>query len=270
MSTGLDDLTVIVPTRNAAPLLPACLDSVRRSGVAELIVVDGLSSDGSREIAGAYGATVLSDDGRGLPHARSYGVRAAHTTWVALVDADVVLPDGSLQRLLEEFREGQYAGLQAGLASVGGPGYWGRALAHHHRTGRSRWWFGVVATIFRRDEVLAFGFDDRFRSGEDIELRWRLDHAGLRTGVSHSVLVEHRFADDRFDFARDQFLMDGVGLGLMVRKHGLRGAPLALLPLAAAVRGAALALARAEPQWVPYYLAFGWFNYRGFTRGLVQ
>ena len=270
MSVSMADLTVVVPTRNAADLLPACLESVRRSGAAEIIVVDGLSLDSSREIAASYGATVLSDEGRGLPHARSLGAERARTTHVALVDADVVLPDGALALLLDEFEEGDYAGLQAGLASVGGPGYWGRALAHHHRTGRSRWWFGVVATIFRRDQLLELGFDDDFRSGEDIDLRWRLERAGLRIGVSRTVMVQHRFARDDFQFAKDQFLMDGVGLGVMARKHGLRGLTLALLPLAAAVRGAGLSVLKAQPQWVPYYLAFGWFNYRGVARGLAQ
>ena len=50
-------------------------------------------------------------------------------------------------------------------------------------------------------------------------------------------LVEHRFAGDDFTFAKDQFLMDGAGLGRMVRTRRWRGAALALLPAAAAVRG---------------------------------
>ena len=49
--------------------------------------------------------------------------------------------------------------------------------------------------------------------------------AGLRIGVSRSVMVEHRFAGDDFAFAMDQFAMDGFGLGRMIRKHGWRGAP---------------------------------------------
>ncbi len=64
----------------------------------------------------------------------------------------------------------------------------GRALAHHHRTGRSRRWFGVVATVFRRDDLLAAGFDSRFVSGEDIDLRWRWPRPGAahrRVGVDH-------------------------------------------------------------------------------------
>jgi glycosyltransferase involved in cell wall biosynthesis len=259
---------VVVPTRNAAAILPGCLASLRGCGVAEIVVVDGLSTDDTREIARAHGAVVLSDDGLGLPVARIRGAERARTRWVALVDADVVFPPGVMARLLDEYVAGHFTALQAGLLSVSGPGYWGRALVHHHRTGRSRRWFGLVATLFERDVLTATGFDDRFQSGEDIELRWRLQAEGRRVGVSDRAVVEHRFAGDDFAFARSQFLMDGAGLGGMVRKHGLRGLRLLALPAAAGVRGSVLSLLRLQPQWLWYYAAFVAYNYAGMWRGL--
>jgi hypothetical protein len=170
------------------------------------------------------------------------------------------LPDGSLAALLGEFQRDRYVALQAGLESEAGPGYWGQALAHHHRTGRSRWWFGLVATIFERDALLLHGFDARFESGEDIELRWRLASAGARAGVSRKVIVRHRF-DDTWEFARGQFRADGRGLARMIRKHRAGGARLLLLPLAAGVRGVILSVVRLRPRWIPYYVAFTVLNY---------
>jgi hypothetical protein len=184
---------------------------------------------------------------------------------VALIDADVVIGEGGLARLLEEARRGGYTALQAGLRSVSGSGYWGRALVHHHRTGRSKEWFGVVATVFRRDALLTHGFDARFLSGEDIDLRWRLRSAGAKIGVSRQTVVEHRF-DDTWEFAKGQWLADGHGFGRMVRAHGPRAALLLGLPLAAAVRGTLLSLARRQPRWVPYYACFALFNYVGLVR----
>lgn len=267
---GVERLTAVVPVRNGAHLLPQCLESIRRSDVAQIIVVDGLSTDSSREIAHTWGATVLSDEGKGLPYARSLGVQAAHTQWVVLIDADVVVPEGALAALLGEFVTEGYDGLQAGLESVGGPGYWGEALAYHHINGRSRWWFGVVATIFERERLLSVGFDDSFESGEDIELRWRFERAGLKVGVSRDASVVHRFGGDDFDFAKDQFLMDGIGLGMMLRKYRWRGIRLTLLPAAAAVRGAARAVVVGQPRWIRYFAAFAWFNYVGMRRGLMS
>jgi len=266
--TGLPDVTAVVPARDAGALLPECLASIEDSGVAETIVVDGQSVDDTVAVARRWGAVVLSDDGLGLPVARLRGTARARTRLVALVDADVVLPPGALTALRREFLDGGYTALQAGLYSVSGPGYWGRALADHHRTGRSRRWFGLVATIMKRDVLLAMGFDRRFGSGEDIDLRWRLRQAGRRIGVSGDVFVEHRFAGDTFTFARSQFLMDGTGLGLMVRKHGARGLPLLLLPAAAGVRGTLISVARRQPRWLPYYAAFAGYNYLGLWRGL--
>ncbi len=262
------DVSVVVPTRNAESLIDDCLASIRRSHPREIIVVDGLSTDRTVEMARRHGAIVLSDEGRGLPAARRMGAEAASSRLVALIDVDVRLGEGDLERLLTEFREDGYTALQAGLHSVSGSGYWGRALAHHHRTGRSKGWFGVVATVFDRETLLTHGFDERFLSGEDVDLRWRLQKAGARIGVSRRTVVEHRF-DDSWEFAKGQFVADGHGLGRMVANHGVRATILLGLPAAAAVRGMVLSLARLSPQWIPYYLVFAVYNYLAMARELI-
>lgn len=256
------DLTVVVPARNAEAMLPDCLASVQNEGPRELIVVDGCSTDRTVEIARQHGAVVISDDGRGLPAARELGARRAASSRVALIDADVTVPRGALAALLAEFEAGAYTGLQAGLHSVGGPGYWGRALAHHHRTGRSRRWFGVVATVFDREALLRHGFDASFLSGEDIELRRRLRRAGAKLAVSRETIVLHRF-DDGFEFARNQWLADGRGLRRIRDKEGWRGLLVLALPAAAAIRGVVLSIARLQWQWLPYYGCYLVFNYVG-------
>jgi glycosyltransferase involved in cell wall biosynthesis len=266
----LGDVTVVIPARNAERLLPACMESALRERPRAVIVVDGESTDRTIEIAREHGAMVVSDEGQGLPVARKLGAELADTPYVALVDADVVLPEGALHRLREEFEEKGYTALQAGLCSIGGPRYWGRALAQHHRWGRSKNWLGLAATIFDRDTLLRIGFDHRFVSGEDIELRWRLRREGASVGVSEQTVVTHRFGGDSFAFARMQFGMDGRGLGKMVGKHGWRAAPLLALPAAAAVRGIYLSLARLRPQWIPYYVCFALFNYLAMVSELAQ
>jgi glycosyltransferase involved in cell wall biosynthesis len=256
------DVSVVVPARNADAMLPECLASVQREQPRELIVVDGCSTDRTVEIAREHGAIVVSDDGRGLPAARELGARTSTSRLVALLDADVVVPHGALASLLAEFEAGAYTGLQAGLHSVGGPGYWGRALANHHRTGRSKQWFGVVATIFERDALLRHGFDASFLSGEDIEMRRRLRRAGAKLGVSRETIVLHRFGDG-FGFARDQWLADGRGLKRLCGKEGWRGLLVLGLPLAAAARGVLLSVGRLQLQWLPYYGCYLVFNYAG-------
>ncbi len=266
----MPDVSVVIPVRNAERLLEACLASITRNEPREIIVVDGMSTDGTLDIARRYGAKILSDEGGGLPAARLLGAEVAASERVALVDADVVMPDGGLAALVEEFEQGGFTALQAGQLSVSGPAYWGQALVNHHRTGRSKNWFGLVATLFDRKALLEHGFDARFLSGEDIELRWRLQRAGARIGVSERTIVEHRFEDDSYDFAKGQWLADGHGLGRMVVKHGARGAPLLGLPLAAAVRGIGLSLLRRQPKWIRYYSYYMVFNYVGIAAELGE
>jgi glycosyltransferase involved in cell wall biosynthesis len=265
-SSGRLPLSVVIPVRNAEDFIEECLSSVARSGPAEIIVVDGCSTDRTLEIAQRFGVRILSDGGAGVAAARMMGVQAAAEPLVALIDVDVVVPDGALARLLDEFRADGYDALQAGLHSVSGPGYWGRALASHHNTGRSRNWFGLGATIFKRETLLDCPLDSRFVSGEDIDVRWRLARGGRKIGVSTRTIVTHRFGDSR-DFAMGQFRADGAGLARMVARHR-HGGWLLLLPAAATARGIAVTTLRLRPQFVPYYLAYGVFNYASMGRTL--
>lgn len=260
-------VSVIVPVRNGESMIEGCLESIFASDPAEVIVVDGVSSDRTVEIAERLGARVISDEGRGVAAARVMGAEAASAEVVALVDVDVVLPPDALRALLEELVEGRYVALQADQLSISGPGYWGRALVDHHRSGRSKAWFGLVATVIWRDALLAVGLDTTFASGEDIELRWRLERSGARIGVSSRTTVFHRYGDS-FAFARGQFLADGAGLARMALKFGWRATPLLGLPAAAAVRGVGLSLLRAKPQWIPYYVTFWALNWAGMVRAL--
>lgn len=263
------DISVVVPVRNAEEMIDECLASIAAQQPSEIIVVDGNSTDQTLEIAKRYPVSVLSDGGSGLPAARMLGVRAAKSRFVALVDSDVVLPAHALERLQSELLANGYDALQAGLKSVSGPGYWGRALVNHHRSGRSKNWFGLVATVSERETFLAYGFDQSFLSGEDIELRWRLRRHHAKAAVSGETVVMHRFGDT-FEFAKGQWLADGEGLGRMIRKHGFRALPLAGLPLAACVRGVLLSITRRQLRWIPYYLCFLVFNYVGIARRLAR
>ena len=262
-------VSIVVPARDAAHILDSCLTSIERSDPFELIVVDGCSTDATREIARSHGATVISDDGMGLPEARRRGAEAATSAWVALVDADVILPDGAIEKLVHEATSRGYSAIQAGLHSISDGDYWGQALAYHHRTGRSRNWFGLVATVIRREDLLRLGFDDRFSSGEDIDFRWRLRKAGLRTAVSRSTIALHRF-EGGFDFAKGQWNADGRGLARMIRTHGIRGATLMALPLAATARGVVLCILARQPKYIAYYLCYGVYNYKAIFSELLQ
>ncbi len=272
-------VTVVIPVRNGADFIGECLRSVVESRPAEIVIVDGSSTDDTLTIVdevlaeqapeGLPPVDVLDDGGAGVAEARMMGVRQSSQDVVALVDADVVLGAGDLERWYDEFRGSTLVGLQVGLASESlEGGYWGRALAQHHIESLSKNWFGLSATMFERDILVTHGLDTRFSSGEDIELRHRLVRQGMTLGISTRTVVRHRFRDT-WQEARHQWRDDGEGIARVVRKNGIRDSYVMAIPAAAAARGVALHGLR-RPWMLPYWVCFLLFNYAAMARMLMS
>lgn len=84
----IQNLSIIIPTLNAAAVLPGTLDAL--GDVPEIIVVDGGSTDGTVAIAAASGVRVLhAPRGRGTQLAA--GIAAATHPWLLLLHADTCL-----------------------------------------------------------------------------------------------------------------------------------------------------------------------------------
>jgi len=80
---------VIMPTRNEAAALPKVLSAILPQ-VAEVIVVDTASTDGTPEIAAGMGARVVSEPRRGYGRACLAGIAALSPAvdTVLFMDAD--------------------------------------------------------------------------------------------------------------------------------------------------------------------------------------
>src|SRR3984885_12775922 len=87
------DISVILPVANEAenlrtllPRLTALLD--REHITHEIVVIDGNSTDGTRETAAALGARVVSERRRGYAGAMETGIAEARGDYVLTLDAD--------------------------------------------------------------------------------------------------------------------------------------------------------------------------------------
>ena len=80
-------LSVCIITKNEERHLPACLDSVR-GRVAEIVVLDSLSTDRTREIAQAAGARFSQQPFRDFSSQKNACVALASHDWVLVLDAD--------------------------------------------------------------------------------------------------------------------------------------------------------------------------------------
>lgn len=87
-------ISVVVPARNRAHTLPACLDSVvtQTHRPTEVIVVDDGSTDDTRAVVAAYADRGVKyhrlEQGSGAQAARNEGIRCAAGPWIAFQDSD--------------------------------------------------------------------------------------------------------------------------------------------------------------------------------------
>jgi rSAM/selenodomain-associated transferase 2 len=85
-------LTVIIPALNEAENISAAVEAVRRAEAAEIIVVDGGSTDATAELARQAGALVLtSRPGRGVQ--QRLGAERARGDLLVFLHADTRLPE---------------------------------------------------------------------------------------------------------------------------------------------------------------------------------
>ncbi len=79
-------VTVVIPTRNEEGLIGEIIDAVRSYG--DVLVIDGRSTDKTRDIASAHGARVVLDGGRGKGQAIRQALTETQSDIVVFIDAD--------------------------------------------------------------------------------------------------------------------------------------------------------------------------------------
>lgn len=98
MSTASPRLSIVMASYNAASTIADALDSVLfYGGEAELVVVDGASTDGTLQVLERYRnriSTLISEPDTGVYDALCKGFHAAHGTWVFVLGADDKLLPG--------------------------------------------------------------------------------------------------------------------------------------------------------------------------------
>ena len=104
-------LSFIIPVYNVEPYLDECAGSIlsQAGGQCEIILVDDGSTDRSGGICDRYGAeydfvTVLHKPNGGLSSARNAGLALARGRYIAFIDSDDRVAEGSVDRLLTWIR----------------------------------------------------------------------------------------------------------------------------------------------------------------------
>lgn len=248
------DITVVVPVRDRPDQLRRCLAAL---SPLRILVVDDASTNplAVEHAARCNGADYLYlGTNVGPAGARNAGLNQVSTPLVAFVDSDVEVHASALLTLARHCDDPQVA--------LVGPAVVGRT-----RSSRPKWFerYDVAASsldlgkvggrvspgaavgwlpsacLVARTGLLAGGFDDSMRVGEDVDLVWRLGERGLSVRYDPSVTALHDVRPTVREWLGRKFLY-GTGGADLASRHGSNVAPAVLSPVMAV--GAAAALIR--------------------------
>ncbi|MCP4642018.1 MAG: glycosyltransferase [bacterium] len=199
--SGTDELDIsfVVIGFNEGETLEACLRSLHAADLggrtSELIYVDGGSSDGSVDIAGAVGVDALlgGDRRRSAAENRNLGASAASGRYVQFVDGDMVLrPDwpSTAAAVLDERLE--VAAVAGALEEANRSAFF-RALQLDWAPTTGDVAYCGGAAMFRRGVLLeAGGFPEDVEYGEEPYLCWRIrNELGGAIHQLEAVMADH-------------------------------------------------------------------------------
>ncbi len=101
------DFTVIIPTYNEEENIEVTLLNLKKQKTRasyEVIVVDGGSTDSTREIASKY-VHVIKSPRKGKAYQLNYATTQTRSKYIIFLDADTVLPDNYIERVFNEFEK---------------------------------------------------------------------------------------------------------------------------------------------------------------------
>ena len=259
----LPHISVVVPARDCAALIPECLAAVESQtyeGPIDVTVAVAPSSDGTEQ--------VVTSTGLGLPlqvvhnpegttaAGLNIAVAASKGPVVARVDAQSRVPPDYLERAVSTLRHTGAANVGGVQRPVGGDGLQGAiaaamgsifgggpaAFRHGRHCGPAD---TVYLGVFDRDALESVGgFDETLARNQDYELNWRLRAQGHTVWLDPSLLVDYVPRSDYRGLARQYFSYGAWKRTMLVRHpRSLRIRQLAAPALVVGLAVSALELA---------------------------
>lgn len=203
-----DLVSVIIPAFNAKSYIQLAIESAlgQREHIAEIIVIDDGSTDGTEDVVAGFCEDVIyqKQPNAGPAAARNWGASFATGDWIAFLDADDVWLPGKLNEQLHAARHSNPGVVYTNVLNVGECANVGVSRPVNRLPGGDIFEFllhdnfiPLSSVLIRRDLFLAVrGFREEFLGTEDWDLWMRLAAEGVRFEVVREPLVEYRWRAD--------------------------------------------------------------------------
>lgn len=189
----MPDVSVVIIAKNEAARLEACVLACRPFAD-EIVVVDGGSTDGTKELARSLGCVVHENEWPGFGPQRNFGAERAANDWIFWVDADEVVGPELAEAILAWKR---------------GPGDAASLAVERVGDFMGRWLFGASEWLVRLYDRRACRIsevavhEEVEGGGEPARLGGRLWHYGFRSLSDHVARFD-RYTTLEAEKARDQ------------------------------------------------------------------
>lgn len=214
---GLNRISVVIPALNEAGQIAATLKAAKQGGPHEIIVVDGGSTDGTRELAVRSGAKVLSSP-PGRSRQLNSGAARADGNTLLFLHADTLLPANWKQVVASILQRPKVA---AGAFRFRiAEDFAGKRLVEWSTNVRSRWFqnpYGDQALFVRRSLFEELGGFAELPIMEDYEFMRRLRKRGrVVTAEAPAVTSGRRWKKRGFvrTTLTNQLMVAGYHLGV--------------------------------------------------------
>ena len=241
MGDGKKKVSVLIPCRNEVHYIERCIrnayDFDAPKGGFEVIVIEGMSDDGTRDVLfrikeQSYSNLIMIDNPlRIVPHAMNLGIKNAGGDFIVRIDVRCIHPKSYLIDLMELIEETKADNVGGVLSPIGGNTYTERsiALAYKSRIAmggalRERDGFvGETDTVyggcFKRERLIEVGlYDEEMVRNQDDELSFRIREKGGKIIQSSKIRIQYQ-PRKYFQPLFKQFLQYGYWKVAVIKKH---------------------------------------------------
>ncbi|HOW15080.1 glycosyltransferase [Methanosarcina sp.] len=234
-------ISIVVGIRNEERYIEECIESLLRldypQNSYEIIIVDGMSTDKTRELVEKYPVRLILNERKNVAAARNLGVDNSRGDFVAFTDGDCKADPLWLKTLVNEMKNAP-----EDVACVGGPNLifdtdpiFGRVVGYAQETflgsggsaqstnSTKKHYVSSLPNcnaMYRKNIIKEAGyFDERFVVGQDGDLNYRINKNGYKFLYIPEAKVLHHRRGTLKSFSVRMFKY-GMWMAELFKKHG--------------------------------------------------